>query len=81
MEMGLPFRSAHPDVVNNRGLPTPDHFGAHDLAPIADPLRPPFVLWETRLNQSAEDLSLMDDLSNLDEIVEETYHRFWQERQ
>lgn len=81
MEIGLPFRSSHPDVFNNRGLPTPEHFGAHNLAPLADRLRSPFLIWETQLNQSAGDLSLMDDLSNLDQIVEEAYRKFWEGRQ
>ncbi|QYO63431.1 hypothetical protein [Leptolyngbya sp. 7M] len=79
MEMGLPFRSSHPDVYNNRtglNLPTPEHFGAHDLAPYAYIERPPFTVWETRLNRSSGDLTLADDLSNLDHIVSETYRIF-----
>ena len=67
MADGLPYRSpqAWRDDVN---LPTPEHYGAHDIAPHTD--RPnPFSHWFT-IGKSAEGLTLADDLSNLDELLE-----------
>jgi hypothetical protein len=73
MADGLPYRSPeawkqHPE--NGFGnWPTPEHFGAHDIAPHTD--RPnPFYHWEKIIGMSAEGLTLADDLSNLDELLQ-----------
>lgn len=49
--------------------PTPEHHGAHDLAP--NPSRPdPFSHWDKIIGKSPEGLTVADDLSNLDELIE-----------
>jgi hypothetical protein len=77
MEMGLPFRSSHPDVyIQGYNDPTPEHFGAHDLAPVTSVTKSPFIIWETKLNRSPGSLTLADDLSNLEDVVNEAYQIF-----
>ena len=77
MDIGLPCHSTHPDVyATDRGnSPTDEHFDPHDIAPYANVNQPPFYLWE-RLNRSPGSLTLANDLSNIDEVVMETYRLF-----
>jgi WXG100 family type VII secretion target len=70
MEAGLPYRSSHPDVVNNAMMPTRDHFGAHDLAPLMDTGRAPFAHYERLFPDLPQSLTLNDNLSNIDEVVD-----------
>lgn len=73
MADGLPYRSPeawieHP-VCGFGNWPTPEHFGAHDIAPNIG--RPnPFCHWVNIIGKSAERLMLADNLSNLDELLE-----------
>lgn len=71
MEKGLPYRSSHPDAYK-RGynMPTPEHFGAHDLAPLVDAASEPFRHWEKVLGRKPPKFEFAQDLSNLDELVE-----------
>lgn len=72
MQEGLPFRSAHPDayaLADDVNLPTPEHFGAHDLAPIGDHGKGPWHIYEGLLDKTAPTLPIADDLSNLDAVV------------
>ncbi|OCR02334.1 hypothetical protein BCD67_20255 [Oscillatoriales cyanobacterium USR001] len=72
MADGLPYRS--PQAWRNhpiRGFgnsPTSEHYGAHDMAPHAENPNP-FSHWD-RIGKSAEGLTLADDISNLDELLE-----------
>lgn len=74
MDRGLPYRSDHPDYWNHPELgpgvnnPTPAHHGAHDLAPSHSPLGP-FGHYGI-LGRDAPDVSIANDLSNLDDVVE-----------
>lgn len=72
MNNGMPYRSADPGawdpVLGNR--PTPQHHGAHDLAPHADPTRDPFGHWERSLGRDHPGVTeIAPDLSNLDDII------------
>ncbi|MGK3960151.1 PAAR domain-containing protein [Sorangium sp. So ce118] len=74
MEAGMPYRSAHPDAYPARyggeiNTPTPQHHGAHDLAPLVDHQRPPFAHWPTTLGRDPPPIQIADDLSNLDDVV------------
>lgn len=70
MQSGMPYRSADPSVwVDDGYWPSPEHFGAHDLAPIAGAVGSPFGHWPRRLRRDAPDVEFADDLSNLDDIV------------
>lgn len=73
MEQGLPYRSAHPDAYDAvKGFePTPEHFGAHDLAPLGDHGRAPFAIYDRVLGLDTPRLDIADDLSNLDDVVAE----------
>ena len=74
MQEGLPFRSAHPDAYalgDDVNLPTPERFGAHDLAPIGDPGKQPWHLYDGLLQKRAPTIEIADDLSNLDVVVEQ----------
>jgi hypothetical protein len=69
MEAGLPYRSAHPDAWQDGvNWPSAEHHGAHDLAPIVSPARPPFSVW-SRWGLRRPEHPMADDLSNLDEFV------------
>lgn len=73
MADGLPYRSPeawkqHPKNGFSN-WPTPEHFGAHDIAPHSDKPNP-FGDWEKITGMSAEGLKLADDLSNLDELLQ-----------
>ncbi|GGQ44571.1 WXG100 family type VII secretion target [Couchioplanes azureus] len=71
MEAGLPYRSANPDAyADDYYWPSPEHHGAHDLAPIAGAAGGPFDHWPRRLGRDVPDVEIADDLSNLDDIVE-----------
>jgi hypothetical protein len=73
MADGLPYRSPkawieHP-MYGFGNWPTPENFGAHDIAPHTS--RPnPFSHWVNIIGKSAEGLMLADNLSNLDELLE-----------
>ncbi|MFI1993935.1 WXG100 family type VII secretion target [Actinoplanes sp. NPDC020271] len=70
MDAGLPYRSAHPAAFDADGDPilSPDHPGAHDVAP--HEYRPDAPLAHWRLfGIDGSHLRLADDLSNLDEVV------------
>lgn len=74
MADGLPYQSPQAWKDHLRGgfhnRPTPEHYGAHDIAPNANAKRPnPFSHWVT-IGKSAEGLTLADNLSNLDELLE-----------
>ena len=73
MDAGLPYRSSHPDAFHPElgPLPTPEHFGAHDLAPIGDHTRSPFFLYDRILDRAPPQLDIAEDLSNLDAVVAE----------
>jgi len=77
MDIGLPCHSTHPDVyATDRGnSPTAEHFGAHGHCSVCPANQPLFYLWE-RLNRSPGSLTLANDLSNIDEVVMETYRLF-----
>ncbi|MCT7954076.1 hypothetical protein [Laspinema palackyanum] len=74
MEEGLPYRSPQAWRENPQSgifayWPTPEHHGAHDLAP--NPSRPdPFSHWDKIIGKSPDGLTVADDLSNLDELIE-----------
>ena len=75
IERGLPFRSADPQAWRSLGgdvmnIGQPGAFGAHDAAPLGDPSRPAFAHWERIIGESADDLQLADDLSNINDLVE-----------
>ncbi|MGH3940618.1 MAG: hypothetical protein ACRDTG_18675 [Pseudonocardiaceae bacterium] len=72
MNNGMPYRSSHPStwdpVLGNH--PTPQHHGAHDLAPHVDPARDPFGHWERSLGRDHPGVTeIASDLSNLDDII------------
>ena len=73
MAEGWPYRSPnawrdHP-IRGFGNWPTPECYGAHDIAPNTN--RPnPFSHWDTIIGKSAEGLILADNLSNLDELIE-----------
>lgn len=73
MEAGLPYRSSHPDAFldGDIAMPTPEHFGAHDLSPLVDRTRAPFAIYEGVLDLAPPQLDIAEDLSNLDTIVAE----------
>ncbi|HIK09309.1 MAG TPA: hypothetical protein IGS52_03405 [Oscillatoriaceae cyanobacterium M33_DOE_052] len=78
MQQGLPYRSPTAwgdDPISGFGnWPTPEHYGAHDLAP--NPDRPnPFSHWDKIIGKSPEGLTLRDDLSNLDELLQSIRER------
>jgi hypothetical protein len=70
MDAGLPYRSAHASNYTEDGVvkPTPEHHGAHDLAPLEHPDRDPFNHWKA-LGREAPTIRMARDLSNLDQIV------------
>lgn len=71
MDLGLPYRSAHPDAwTNGYNSPTPQQFGAHDLAPRASypPGADPFSHYGT-MDRATPGVGVADDLSNLDDLV------------
>lgn len=47
MKNGVPYRSSHPGYWDDDGVPwpCPEHFGAHDLAPLVDPTRSLYAHW------------------------------------
>jgi hypothetical protein len=72
MGRGMPYRSADPgawdDILGNR--PTPQHHGAHDLAPHTDPTRDPFGHWARALGRDHPGVTeIAPDLSNLDDVI------------
>jgi hypothetical protein len=72
MNNGMPYRSSHPSawdpVLGNH--PTPQHHGAHDLAPHVNPARDPFGHWERALGRDHPGVTeIAPDLSNLDDII------------
>jgi hypothetical protein len=70
MENGIPYRSAHPDAWSkDSNHPTPEHFGAHDLAPLTPLERGPFDHWERALGRNKPDVEIAPDLSNLDSVI------------
>ncbi len=69
MQSGLPYRSAHPDVVGNAMIPTAEHFGAHDLAPLMDPARAPFAHYERLFPNLPQGLTLGEGLGNIEHVV------------
>jgi hypothetical protein len=77
MSAGFPYHSRHEKAWQKDEdgdfwpQPTKEHYGAHALAPHQNVLRPPFFLWRNVLHLSADGLTLADDLSNLDELIEE----------
>jgi hypothetical protein len=70
MQQGMPYRSSDPGAYDSTGLntPTADYHGAHDLAPVGDTTRPPFDHWR-RFGLTPPDITIANDLSNLDDIV------------
>jgi hypothetical protein len=78
MAEGLPYRSPASAAWQNYdgdwiNIPTPDCYGAHDIAPLTAPERLPFAHWK-RLRFSTENLPLSTDsnllpLSELDNLV------------
>jgi hypothetical protein len=70
MEQGLPYRSSDPGAYDTDGLnwPTAQHHGAHDLAPLVNHQRDPFAHWPS-LGRTPPDITIADDLSNLDDVV------------
>lgn len=81
MAAGLPYRSRSEEAWSQDAegdfipLPTSTHYGAHDLAPHQDAERRPFLLWKELFKLPAEGLELADDLSNLDQVIEEMLRR------
>ena len=71
MNNGMPYRSSDPGawdpVLGNR--PTPQHHGAHDLAPHADASRDPFGHWDAMGREHPGVTEIAPDLSNLDDII------------
>lgn len=72
MNNGMPYRSSDPGaydpVLGNR--PTPQHHGAHDLAPHTDPTRDPFGHWPGAIGRDHPGVTeIAPDLSNLDDII------------
>jgi len=73
MEHGLPYRSAHsaawdPDLG---ALPTAEHFGAHDLAPLGAAEREPFAHWPVLFGKEGPVGELGAALSNIEAVVDE----------
>jgi hypothetical protein len=74
MDRGLPYRSDHPDYWNHPdygpgvGVPSAAHHGAHDLAPNEGGLGP--FSHYGRMGRDVPDVSIADDLSNLDDVIE-----------
>ncbi|WP_305783020.1 WXG100 family type VII secretion target [Symbioplanes lichenis] len=70
MEAGLPYRSADPGAWTSDGssLFSPDHPGAHNLAPHETRPHAPLQHWRA-LGLDPSGLEIAEDLSNLDEIV------------
>jgi hypothetical protein len=74
MERGMPYRSDHPDYWNSPdygpgvAAPSASHHGAHDLAP-NEGGRGPFSHYGM-MGRDGPDVSIADDLSNLDDVVE-----------
>jgi hypothetical protein len=76
MARGLPYRSSHPSAWDDgTNWPSAQHYGAHDLAPLASHLQPPFRHWEPLFKVSPSGLTINDDLSNISQIVDETLKR------
>jgi hypothetical protein len=74
MSSGMPFRSPHPDAWDSEGtnVSTPEHYGAHDLAPLTSGVGEPFGHWERALNRTKPDVTeISPDLSNLDNVVDQ----------
>jgi hypothetical protein len=72
MDHGLPYRSSHPDAWHPDfgNYPTPQHHGAHDLAPLTDPTRDPFAHWERLLGRDHPGVTdIAPDFSNLDDVI------------
>jgi hypothetical protein len=81
MKDGLPYLNPkawreHPDYGwGNYPMPGDKGYGAHNLSPNPNPRRQPFGHWEKDLGQSSEGLPFAEDLSNLDEVLEEIRKR------
>ncbi|MDA0566657.1 hypothetical protein LG943_20420 [Streptomonospora sp. S1-112] len=70
MENGLPYRSSHPEYFSTgSGVPTPEHYGAHDLAPNQIPSLRPFGHYY-RMGRSEPDFDVHDDLRGLPEFAQ-----------
>jgi len=54
MNAGMSYRSSHPDAWDPEFscIATPEHFGAHDLAPHTSIFKDPFNHWETALGRA-----------------------------
>ncbi|MFC3522386.1 hypothetical protein ACFONH_23990, partial [Streptomonospora nanhaiensis] len=70
MEEGLPYRPADPEYyrMDLSQNPSPEHRGAHDLAP-ADRGADPYRLFD-RVGVPRPDFFIADDLSNLEDMVQ-----------
>ncbi len=81
MDDGLPYMNPHswrehPNYGwGNYPMPGDKGYGAHNLAPNPNPRRSSFGHWEKDLGKSSEGLSLAENLSNLDEVLEEIRKR------
>lgn len=81
MEAGFPYHSRHEKAWSKDETgefwpqPTKEHYGAHALAPHQDADRRPFYLWQKIFDLPADGLTLSDDLSNLDELLQEILRR------
>jgi hypothetical protein len=71
MEEGLPFRSSDPAVWDEDGIawPDADHPSAHDLSILEGKPDAPFKHWG-RWGLDSEGLTMNDDLSNLEDVVD-----------
>ena len=72
MQMGMPYRSAHPGgFLGDISMPTSEHFGAHDLAPLAHPTTSPFRHWRS-LGFPADRLRVPEGelLGRIDSVVD-----------
>ncbi|MFG2401375.1 WXG100-like domain-containing protein [Streptomyces lydicus] len=77
MREGIPYRSDALEAFDNEFEmydPSPDHWGAHDVAPHEYAKNPdtgedePFRAWP-KVGLPKPDLKIADDLSNLDEVI------------
>jgi hypothetical protein len=77
MNSGMPYRSANPAAWDPERVswPTPEHYGAHDLAPHTSIMRGPFDHWETALKRDKMEVEIAADLSNLDSVVSQILGR------
>jgi hypothetical protein len=68
MDSGMPYRSSAPEAWDDGvSWPTPEHFGAHDMAPLER--NGTLDHWATALGLTPPDITLAPDLSNIEDLA------------